>query len=532
MDSAGPARHRPSSDSHHNSGTSNLGGPVNVLSARFYGDGCRRWAASAASALEITRPPFCSCLDNARCEYSAWRVGTIDVSIRCHSTRRVVFTLLDSVGVLFTGKKLQRSRGHSMHDSDQSQTLADCLDSARKAQGSPSLRAIAARTDYSHTTVAKAFSQHVGDLSWPVIEQVGVAIGADTALLHQLWIGEEDHPDVAVDAGTASVSRAQGLPLVLWIVVLFCGAIAMGVMQAVDDNVAHTTLIADLVQILFMTGTTAILIRRAIDARNNSDRPSTLFFSLLAAGAASWTSRRLMWLIQRQVLGDEIPTGLLANIGFFLMPVCIGAALWMSSGQHGAGNWRRPWRSAVTCVGLVACPYTLAILMLTALGLRTDGPILLYAILPAADIALAMMALAPMICGYRIFGSAVSAIGLLAAAASDVGYLLLRADPEVTVYPPTAALGYVVFTIAFSVYALISRPLPASIRPLVPLGPKWLHARDIVAVGTGISCVVALGTAAGVIRMSAEVDVGVVMFVITIFVGSALALFGIVTPRY
>ncbi|MCZ4549622.1 hypothetical protein [Gordonia rubripertincta] len=419
-----------------------------------------------------------------------------------------------------------------MYDSDTDQTLADCLDRARKAQGSPSLRAIAARTDYSHTTVAKAFSQHVGDLSWPVIEQVGLAVGADPVMLHQLWVGAGEQPDVIVEAGNDTNSRAQHLPLVLWIVVLFCGAIAMGVMQAIDDNVAHTTFIADLVQIVFMTGTTVILVKRAIDAHDNNDRPSTLFFSLLALGAASWASGRLMWFVERQLLHDDMPTGLLAGSGFFMMPICVGAALWMSSGLHGAGNWRRPWRSAVTCVGLVACPYTLAILLLTALGLRTDGLILLYAILPAADIALAMMALAPMLCGYRIFGSAVSVIGLLAAAASDVGYLLLRADPEVTVYPPTAALGYVVFTIAFSVYALISRPLPASIRPVIPLGPKWLHAQDIVAVGTGISCVVALGCAASVIRMTTEEDVGVVMFLVTIFVGSALALLGIVAPRY
>ena len=84
-----------------------------------------------------------------------------------------------------------------MTNRDMDHRLQEHLAHARAQSGSPSLRAIAERTDYSHTTVAKAFTPAVTGLSWPVVEQVAAAVDADLTV----------EPHVVEVGGTTDVAR-------------------------------------------------------------------------------------------------------------------------------------------------------------------------------------------------------------------------------------------------------------------------------------------------------------------------------------
>ncbi|WP_141216466.1 hypothetical protein [Rhodococcus sp. 14-2483-1-1] len=434
--------------------------------------------------------------------------------------------------------------------------LTGHLNSAREAIGSPSLRAIAAATDYSHTTVAKAFTIQSAGLSWAVIEQVCASVNADRTVAQQLWCaanpGAEAAPPDAVDASDAD-SSAQGedraasrpelpstvpdtsgttgssIPLVLrmrlvvWAGLLFCGGVGLVVVQAVNGDGGRMSMLTELVQPVFVAVAAALFGRRALEFTRAGDRLNVVFFSLLTAGSLAWMLGSVSWLVERYPMHRSIPTGPLFDLFFVASYLCAGAALWIRAERYGLARWRRRWHNAVTGVVLVAGPYALSILLLSILHLRSDAMVLLYALHPAADIALAIAALSPMIHGHRILGSAVLATAFAAAALSDIGALVLRADPGTTTVPSAAALGYVAFAIILSVYAVIARPLPSTVVDRVPVRREWLDPRDTVAVVTAVAAVVALVAAALVLSRTSATDIEVVMIALTAVTASAIA---------
>ena len=66
-----------------------------------------------------------------------------------------------------------------------------------------------------------------------------------------------------------------------------------------------------------------------------------------------------------------------------------------------------------------------------------------------------------------------------AAAASDVGYVMLRAEPSTTTIPAPTALGYIAFAIVITIYAIIAQPLPVPPRPAIR---RWIAAVEVTAI--------------------------------------------------
>jgi len=434
--------------------------------------------------------------------------------------------------------------------------LTGHLNSAREAIGSPSLRAIAAVTDYSHTTVAKAFTAQSVGLSWAVIEQVCASVDADRAVARQLWLSANQGAEVEL-SGVVDVvpdgpsGRGQGgvgyeqrgstvreasgpagssvplvmrMRLVVWAGLLFCGGVGLVVAQAVDGDGGRTSTLTELVQPVFAAVAAGVFVRRALESGRDGDRASRLFFSLLGSGALAWMFGSVAWLVERYPMHRSIPVGPVFDLLFVASYLCAGAALWIRAERYGLARWRARWRNAVTGVALVAGPYALSILLVSVLHLRSDVMVLLYAVHPAADIALAIAALSPMIHGHRVLGSAVLSTAFVAAAVSDIGALVLRADPDTTTAPPAAALGYVAFVIILSVYAVIARPMPTFAVERVPVRREWLDPRDTVAFVTAVAGVVALVSSAVVLSRSSASDIEVAMIALTVVTASALAM--------
>ncbi|GAA1458578.1 hypothetical protein GCM10009619_16420 [Williamsia maris] len=406
-----------------------------------------------------------------------------------------------------------------MTERDSVHTLLEHLMDARRAAGSPSLRTIAARTDYSHTTVAKAFTDAVSTMSWPVVAAVGVAVDADAALTRRLWSQNGASGPVPVD--TIPRTQAPTATLVAWCGLLLTGGVAIAVMQAVDRNVAHTTFVTDLVQAVFAAIATAAFVRRAHQARTAGERRTTAFFAALAAGTLAWTAGQVAWFVARNLDHQPIPSGHLHDVGFLLMPVGVGVAMWMRGGDYGLTLAYRPWQRALSLVCMAAATYAAMILLLTLADLPVDGFILIAALYPTGDVTLALMALSPLICGYRVVGSVVLATALLGAAASDIGYLMMKADTETQMMPAAAALGYIAFTIVLTIYAFIAQRLPARPRPTL----RWesLTITTVHDAGTAGCALLAVGFALCLLVTHHDTAVGVVGVGIIALTTAALA---------
>jgi hypothetical protein len=430
--------------------------------------------------------------------------------------------------------------------------LISHLNASREAVGSPSLRAIAARTDYSHTTVAKAFSSDAAGLSWAVIEQVCASMNADVAVAEKLWRAanqrvdqtacsvetaqSEDGPElppsrVVEESAVSSVPLVLRLQLVVWGGLLLCGGVALVVAQALDRDGGRTAMVTELVQPVFVAVAAGLFGRRALESKRAGDRPSLCFFSLLMAGAAAWMFGSVAWLLERYLMRHDVPAGPVFDAFFVASYMCAGAALWIRAERYGLARWRSRWHNAVTGVALFSGPYALSLLFVSVLHARSDAFVLVYAVHPAADIALAIAALSPMIHGHRILGSAVLSTAFLAAALSDVALLVLRADPDTTAVPATAALGYVAFAIIMAIYAVIARPMPSSMRERILVRSDWLDPRDTVAGVTAVAAVVALVSAAIVLSRSIGPVVDAAMLALVVVTASALATLVVASPR-
>ncbi|MBY4273427.1 hypothetical protein HQO27_14425 [Rhodococcus fascians] len=401
------------------------------------------------------------------------------------------------------------------HTARASAELARHLYASRETIGSPSLRVIAAATDYSHTTVAKAFLPDAAGLSWAVIEQVCASVNADVAVAQTLWSAanqpmghttcalddaqDEDGPEPAsgeVEESAESVPLVLRLQLVMWGGLLLCGGVALVVAQALDRDGWRAAMLTEFVQPLFIAVAAGLFGRRAVQSKRSGDRPSQWFFSLLMASSAAWLFGSAAWLLERYLLRHEVPAGPVFDAFFVASYMCAGAALWIRAERYGLARWRSRWRTAVTGVALASGPYALSLLFVSVLHHRSDVAVLMYAVHPAADVALAIAALSPMIHGHRILGSAVLSTAFLAAALSDVAMLLLRDDPDATAVPATASLGYVAYSIIIAVYAVIARPMPPRLLERVLVRRDWLDPRDTVAAVTAAAAVVALVSAA------------------------------------
>ncbi|MEH3154645.1 MAG: hypothetical protein PGN29_04630 [Gordonia paraffinivorans] len=360
-----------------------------------------------------------------------------------------------------------------MTDSDGDHRLLDHLAHARAASGSPSLRAIADRTDYSHTTVAKAFTPAVTGLSWPVVEQVAGAVGADIAVARRLW---DTHGPLAELARPRARSQWRMSVLVVWCGLLLSGGVAIAVMQSVDRDTARSTLITDLVLTVVAAGAAAAFATRALRAPQPRTRR---YFLCLATGMAAWTVAQLLWFIERNIDDQALPSGYVHDAGWLLAPIAIGIGLHMRAGDYGLTLGYRAWQRIVALVCLAAAGYAAVTLLLVVVGFTVSGPVLVFLIYPAADLTLAVMAVVPLICGHRVIGSMLLVTAFFAAAASDIGYVMVRAEPASDGIPAPTALGYLAFAIVITIYSVIAQPLPV---PPRPASRRWIPAVEVTAI--------------------------------------------------
>ncbi len=311
-----------------------------------------------------------------------------------------------------------------MPDGDMDHKLLEHLASARARNGAPSLRAIAERTDYSHTTVAKAFTPAATSLSWPVVEQVAVAVGADVAVARRLWTA--DGPMSAV-AGPQARSQWQMSVLVVWCGLLLSGGVAIAVMQSVDRDTARSTMITDLVlSIVAAVAAVAFVIR----ARRAAGTRTRRYFLCLSAGMGAWTVAQMLWFVERDVADQPLPASHLHDVFWLAAPVAIGIGLHMRAGDYGLARTYRMWQRAMSLICLAGASYAAVTLLLVTVGFTVRGEVLVFLLYPAADLTLAAMALIPLVCGHRVIGSMLLVTAFLAAAASDIGYVMLRAEPR------------------------------------------------------------------------------------------------------
>lgn len=360
-----------------------------------------------------------------------------------------------------------------MTDSDVNHKLLEHLAHAREVNGSPSLRAIADRTDYSHTTVAKAFTPAVTGLSWPVVEQVATAVGGDLAVTRRLW---DAHGPLAQLAQPRARRHWRMSVLVVWCGLLLSGGVAIAVMQSVDRDTTRTTLITDLVLTVVAAVAAAAFVIRA----RRAQRPRTRrYFLCLAIGMAAWTVAQLVWFIERNIDDQALPSGYVHDVGWLLAPIVIGVGLTMRAGDYGLTLGYRGWQRIVSLVCLVTASYAAVTLLLVIVGFSVSGPVLVFLLYPAADLTLAVMAVVPLVCGHRVIGSMLLVTAFFAATASDIGYVMLRAEPTTTDIPAPTALGYIAFAIVITIYAIVAQPLPVPPRSAIR---RWVPSVDVTVI--------------------------------------------------
>ncbi|MEG8184425.1 hypothetical protein [Nocardia terpenica] len=381
-------------------------------------------------------------------------------------------------------------------DSDAHHALVRYLAEVRQSRGAPSLRAISAQTVYSHTTVARVFNPAAPLPSWPIVEQVARSLRADEEYTRRLW-DRASTPITAVQGpGTAAGDGESPLPpvrimLLLLGMALCVGMIVVAVSQAADTGESHGVAVTDLTQIVFGSGAAGILLVRVWRSRRRGDRLNTTYFALLAAAVTAWTGGQIAWFVARTIHHQTIPHGHIHDIGYLAMPAFAAAALWMRARRLGIPRVRNDIHNAAAYF-CVFCGAYAAILWLLVVGHHDIGSpaTLVFAAYPATDITLSLAALVPLICGRRIIGSAFLTTALLAAAASDMSYLLRSTTPQTHGFPPTASLGYIAFTSILMVWALIAHPLPATDQPPRVIQHWPAHPRHIITAATGIAATI------------------------------------------
>ncbi|MFI9406907.1 hypothetical protein [Nocardia sp. NPDC052316] len=411
--------------------------------------------------------------------------------------------------------------------------LVEYLAGARQSRGAPSLRAIAAKTVYSHTTVARVFNPAAPLPAWPIVEQVARSLGADTEQARQLWnlaatpVTPSHAPGRGMAEGDGGESPAPGskIALLLLGLVLCVAMIVIAVTQAVDSNAVHTTALTDLSQIVFGGAAAGILLVRVWRFQRHGDRLNTTYFGLLAAGVTSWTAGQVAWFVARSIHHQTIPGGIIHHIGDLAMPVFVAPALWIRARRLGIARVRNDVDNATTYFCLLCGAYAAMLWLLVTLHHHVESPAtLLFAVYPAADITLSLAALGPLICGRRIIGSAFLSTALLAAGASDTGYLLLRTMPDAHGFPPAAGLGYVAFTAILSVCALITQPLPRTYQPPRAIGGLPTHPSLIVGAATGVAATVTTTATALTLHHPLPTSLTTTLTTLTTLSTSALAL--------
>ena len=402
-------------------------------------------------------------------------------------------------------------------------TLASYLAAARQQAGAPSLRMIAARTDYSHTTVGKAMGADPSSLGWPIIEQVAAALGANTSTAQQLWLVESAQGSADPEPAPSRHPHARTLGVYAWCATLLTGGIVIAMVQSVDRNIAHTTFVTDLVQLVFSAGTGVAFIRHAHRAARRDDRRSVVFFASLAAGALAWSTGQALWFLARNVEDQPIPTGHLHDVGFLLMPVGMGIALWMRAGSAGLAEVSRPSQRMFSIACVLGGSYATTLMIMTLLHLHITGFELLAALYPATDLTLALLAATPMVFGQRLVGSIILSTAFLAAGASDMAYLLLKANPETQIMPAQAGLGFIGFASMLSLYAAVVRPLPADPRRRGRQRVGDVAPRMIFDAVTAVGAVATAVCSALVLWNRPSTAVGIAAFAVAVAVAVATA---------
>ena len=404
-----------------------------------------------------------------------------------------------------------------MTNRDMDHRLQEHLAHARAQSGSPSLRVIAERTDYSHTTVAKAFTPAVTGLSWPVVEQVAAAVDADLTVARRLW---DTHGPLAELSRPRARSQWQMSVLVVWCGLLLSGGVAIAVMQSVDRDTTRSTLITDLVLTVVAAVASAAFATRARRAPQVRTRR---YFLCLAIGMAAWTVGQLLWFIERDIDDQAVPSGYIHDAGWLLAPIAIGIGLHMRAGDYGLTVGYRVWQRIVALVCLAAASYAAVTLLLVVVGFTVSGPVLVFLLYPAADLTLAVMAVIPLICGHRVIGSMLLVTAFFAAAASDIGYVMLRAEPSTDTIPAPTALGYLAFAIVITIYAIIAQPLPEPPRPAIRRWIPSVAVTTILDIATAGCALTAVGCGLVILWANPDTVLAVLATAVVALAAGALA---------
>lgn len=418
-------------------------------------------------------------------------------------------------------------RGRVSTDSDGHHTLIAWLRAVRQSAGEPSLRTIAANTAYSHTTVAKVLNGAMVP-SWPVVRDIAVALDADVAHARRLWDGvASDGMDPPPDLDTstpATPTSSWRVALAVWYLIAATAVSALAVMLAIDPDPGRTTAAADISALAFAVAAIIILATRAFWCRKNGHRSAATFFAIMTAAISGWLVGHVLWAFARTVRDEPVPLGHLHDVAYLWMPLFATVALWRSSRALGVGRPMGRIDNAATLLCMFCGIYLAALTLLTALGDgHADAWTNVYALRPSADILLAMLAFAPIVYGRRLTSSAVLSAAFLAAATSDTGYMILRADPDIEALPSASAVGHILFLALISTFALLARPVQEPFRSPRPISGLPMHPTTIASAVAAISLLVAV-TCALWIRFHTE---GPIQATATVLVVVAAAAFGL-----
>ncbi len=195
----------------------------------------------------------------------------------------------------------------------------------------------------------------------------------------------------------------------------------------------------------------------------------------------------------------------------------------MRAGDYGLTVGYRVWQRIVALVCLAAASYAAVTLLLVVVGFTVSGPVLVFLLYPAADLTLAVMAVIPLICGHRVIGSMLLVTAFFAAAASDIGYVMLRAEPSTDTIPAPTALGYLAFAIVITIYAIIAQPLPEPPRPAIRRWIPSVAVTTILDIATAGCALTAVGCGLVILWANPDTVLAVLATAVVALAAGALA---------
>jgi len=349
--------------------------------------------------------------------------------------------------------------------------LASALDDLHHRQGRPSYRAIGRAIGCSHTTVSRVF--HANDRpSWELVRLIVGYLDGDEAHFRRLWYSVGP---TATD--TDPTQRTSPFHGTAWVIGA-CFIITTIALGAGSLRPSAQIWISDISQIGWGLAACVALMYRTMGERGRS----RIVVALCLVGIASWSIGHIVWTVQRDLIGTEVPSPGPADIGYYLLPLFTAAALAVYGGDQAQALLR--W---VPSCAVVACAvWTLLTIVVAAshhgaVELGLAGVVAIG--YPVTDAVIAWWALHVARNSLTGFWTMV-AMAFTALALSDTAFVLVS-ETDMNSVPPGADLGFIAAPMLLLAAAVTGQsPLPT----VDSDSQTWRAAtRDRVAAVAGVA---------------------------------------------